>query len=109
MVQRLLPKIAYDPSVFLNATEEKKFLNGRSWEPSRLKASDRPPGQHFFVTPDIPTGFDFNQHLRNCTESLRYTAGTDAWQRGKAQNIRTASEAGMLAGADAARGELDGE
>lgn len=105
MVSRLLPKVVYDPSVFQNATEEKKFLAGKSWQPSRAKGTDRSIGQSFFVTPDIPTGFDFNNQLAQLTESLRYTSGIDAWQRGKAQNIRTASEANMLAGVDATRGD----
>ena len=105
MVARLLPKLAYDPGVFLNATEEKKFFGGRTWQPARVKTTDKPIAQSFYVSPDMPTGFDFNTHLGQLTESLRYTSGIDAWQRGKAQNIRTASEAQMLAGVDATRGD----
>lgn len=105
MVGRLVRKLAYDPDVFLNETEEKKFLQARAWQPSRLKTSDIPPERRFFVSPEMPTTFDFNQHLRAMTESARYTSGIDGWQRGKAQNIRTASEAQMLAGAETARGD----
>ena len=105
MVSRLMVKLVYDPDAFLNDTEEKKFLQGRSWQPARAKSSDVPLDRKFFTSPKMDTSFDFNTHQRSMTESIRYTSGIDGWQRGKAQNIRTASEAQMLAGAESARGD----
>jgi hypothetical protein len=53
-------------------------------------------GDMIYVTPDMPTTFDFNRHLDQATIHIKNIAGMADYQRGQVKNIRTAAEANMV-------------
>ncbi len=53
-------------------------------------------GDMVYVTPDMPTTFDFNRHLEQATVNIKNIAGMADYQRGQVKNIRTAAEANMV-------------
>jgi hypothetical protein len=55
-------------------------------------------GDGVWVSPEMPTTFDFNNHLGKLEESTRRVSGLADYQRGEVKNIRTAAEATMLRG-----------
>ena len=44
----------------------------------------------------MPTTFDFNQHLAQSVDSIRWLPGMGDYQQGQVKNIRTAAEANMI-------------
>jgi len=97
IVSRLPRRMMIDRSMFESEDEFEQFKNSKTWEPTLVT----PPASALladgiFVTPEVPTGFDFGKHLDEQREHLRYQAGLADFQRGQAQNIRTAAEAMMV-------------
>jgi hypothetical protein len=86
-----------DRRLFRSEEEWERFKNARAWEPTLL---DPPPDGNIqssiFVSPEMPTTFDFNKHLESARENVRYIPGTGDFQRGQVSNIRTAAEANMI-------------
>jgi hypothetical protein len=86
-----------DRRLFRSEEEFERFKNSRAWEPTLI---DPPPDGNvqgaFYVTPEMPTTFDFNRHLEGARENVRYIPGTGDFQRGEVANIRTAAEANMI-------------
>lgn len=105
VVRRMAKRLMIDGSIFKNDKQREEFKNSKSWDPVFLDGvnPDRPLDRHFFVTPEMPLGFDFNAHLSQTVEALRYTAGAAAYMQGRAENIRTAEEATMIRGATQGR------
>jgi len=97
MVARLPRRMLVDRRLFRSEEEWERFKNSRAWEPTLL---DAPPdgniAQSIFVSPEMPTTFDFNKHLDSARENIRYIPGTGDFQRGQVSNIRTAAEANMI-------------
>jgi len=97
MVARLPRRMMLDRRLFRSEEEWERFKNSRAWEPTLL---DAPPDGNIqssiFVSPEMPTTFDFNKHLDSARENVRYIPGTGDFQRGQVANIRTAAEANMI-------------
>lgn len=97
MVARLPRRMMIDRRLFRSEEEWERFKNARAWEPTLLEP---PPDGNIqsaiFVSPEMPTTFDFNKHLDSARENVRYIPGTGDFQRGQVANIRTAAEANMI-------------
>ena len=97
MVARLPRRMMLDRRLFRSEEEWERFKNARAWEPTLLDApADGNIAQSIFVSPEMPTTFDFNKHLDSARENVRYIPGTGDFQRGQVANIRTAAEANMI-------------
>jgi hypothetical protein len=97
IVHRLPRKMLIDQSIFRSSEEFDKFKNAKTWEPTLVQF---PPGgdikQHIWVSPEMPTTFDFNKHLMEQVENIKRISGTADAERGVVKNIRTAAEVDML-------------
>jgi hypothetical protein len=99
IVRRLPRRVMTSKDLWQDEDEWKRWKNSKTWEPTRVTV---PPGKTladcFYVTPEVPTGFDFNSMLSQSSESVRRIAGLADFQRGSVKNIRTAAEVGLIQG-----------
>ena len=89
----------YDKGMFPNEEDAHRFLNSKSWEPVPVETDGQAlVGDMIYVTPEMPTTFDFNNHLGQASAHIKSIAGMADFQRGEVKNIRTAAEANMIQG-----------
>ena len=97
VVARLPRRMMIDSKLFRSDDEFERFKNARTWEPTLVQGPpDGTIDQHIFVSPEMPTTFDFNQHLGQSVDSIRWLPGMADYQQGQVRNIRTAAEANMI-------------
>jgi hypothetical protein len=83
--------------MFPNEEDASRFMNSQTWEPVPVETDGQNlVGDMVYVTPDMPTTFDFNRHLDQATINIKNIAGMADYQRGQVKNIRTAAEANMV-------------
>ena len=100
IVGRLPRRMLVDKGLFRSEEEWERFKNSRSWEPTLVEAPpDLTIDQRIYVTPEMPTTFDFNQHLAADVDHVRWVPGMGDYQHGAVKNIRAAAEANMVRGA----------
>ena len=100
VVARLPKRMLIDEGLFNSEEEFERWKNAKTWEPTRIRFPvDGTLDQRVWVSPDMPTTFDFNKHLEDNVEAIRWTPGMSDYQRGEVANIRTAAEANMIRGA----------
>lgn len=100
IVARLPRRMLVDRKLFRSDEEFERWKNARSWEPVLVEGPpDGTIDQHVWVSPEMPTTFDFNTHLNQGIESIRWLPGMADYQHGQVKNIRTAAEANMIRGA----------
>ena len=86
-----------DSKLFRSDDEFARFKNAKTWEPTLVQGPpDGTIDQHVYVSPEMPTTFDFNQHLGQSVDSIRWLPGMADYQQGQVKNIRTAAEANMI-------------
>tara|TARA_R100000700_G_C3167893_1_gene142809 strand:- start:53 stop:1822 length:1770 start_codon:yes stop_codon:yes gene_type:complete len=97
VVARLPRRMLIDSKLFRSDDEFERFKNAKTWEPTLVQGPpDGTIDQHIFVSPEMPTTFDFNQHLAQSVDSIRWLPGMGDYQQGQVRNIRTAAEANMI-------------
>ena len=97
IVGRLPRRMLVDKGLFRSEEEWERFKTSRSWEQTLVEAPpDLTIDQRIYVTPEMPTTFDFNQHLVADIEHVRWVPGMGDYQHGQVKNIRTAAEANMV-------------
>lgn len=97
VVARLPRRMLIDTKLFRSDDEFERFKNAKTWEPTLVQGPpDGTIDQHIFVSPEMPTTFDFNQHLAQSVDSIRWLPGMGDYQQGQVKNIRTAAEANMI-------------
>jgi hypothetical protein len=97
VVARLPRRMLIDQKLFRSDDEFERFKNAKTWEPTLVQGPpDGTIDQHIFVSPEMPTTFDFNQHLAQSVDSIRWLPGMGDYQQGQVKNIRTAAEANMI-------------
>tara|TARA_R100001510_G_scaffold57433_1_gene65467 strand:+ start:2616 stop:4331 length:1716 start_codon:yes stop_codon:yes gene_type:complete len=97
IVRRLPKRMFYDKAMFPNEEDASRFMNSQTWEPVPVETDGQNlVGDMVYVTPDMPTTFDFNRHLDQATINIKNIAGMADYQRGQVKNIRTAAEANMV-------------
>ena len=97
IVRRLPKRMFYDKAMFPNEEDAARFMNSQTWEPVPVETDGQNlVGDMVYVTPDMPTTFDFNRHLDQATINIKNIAGMADYQRGQVKNIRTAAEANMV-------------
>ena len=100
VVARLPKRMLIDEGLFNSEEEFERWKNAKTWEPTRIRFPvDGTLDQRVWVSPDMQTTFDFNRHLEDNVEAIRWTPGMSDYQRGEVANIRTAAEANMIRGA----------
>ncbi len=91
IVARLPRRMLMDRAMFQNEQDFERFKNSKTWDPALFDGADMDIAKRVFVTPEMNTTFDFNQHRNDDIEHVRFLAGNgDA--RGVVRNIRTAAE-----------------
>jgi hypothetical protein len=97
IVRRLPKRMFYDKAMFPNEEDASRFMNSQTYEPVPVETDGQAlVGDMIYVTPDMPTTFDFNRHLDQATIHIKNIAGMADYQRGQVKNIRTAAEANMV-------------
>ena len=97
IVRRLPKRMFYDKAMFPNEEDAARFMSSQTWEPVPVETDGQAlVGDMVYVTPDMPTTFDFNRHLEQATVNIKNIAGMADYQRGQVRNIRTAAEANMV-------------
>ena len=97
VVARLPRRMMIDSKLFRSDDEFARFKNAKTWEPTLVQGPpDGTIDQHVYVSPEMPTTFDFNQHLGQSVDSIRWLPGMADYQQGQVKNIRTAAEANMI-------------
>ena len=97
IVRKLPRRMFYDKGMFPNEEDAHRFLNSKSWEPVPVETDGQAlVGDMIYVTPEMPTTFDFNNHLGQASAHIKSIAGMADFQRGEVKNIRTAAEANMI-------------
>ena len=100
IVARLPRRMLVDRKLFRSDEEFERWKNAKSWEPVLVEGPpDGTIDQHVWVSPEMPTTFDFNTHLNQGIDSIRWLPGMADYQHGQVKNIRTAAEANMIRGA----------
>ena len=100
VVARLPKRMLIDEGLFNSEEEFERWKDAKTWEPTRIRFPvDGTIDQRVWVSPDMQTSFDFNQHLDDNVDAIRWTPGMSDYQRGEVANIRTAAEANMIRGA----------
>lgn len=104
IVARLPRRMLIDGALFPGDEEFDRWSKSKSWEPTRINPpQDGTIEGRIYVTPTMDTTFDFNEHLDQDIEHLRYLAGSADFQHGGVKNIRTAEEAEMVKNAVSGR------
>lgn len=97
MVRRLPRRMFYDKALFPNEEDAMRWMKSATWEPVPVETDGQAlVGDMIFVTPEMPTTFDFNAHLGSSQLHIKQLAGLGDFQRGEVKNIRTAAEANMI-------------
>jgi len=97
IVRRLPRRMFYDKAMFPSEEDAARFMNSATWEPVPVETDGQSlVGDMIFVTPEMPTTFDFNNHLNQASGHIKNIAGMADFQRGEVKNIRTAAEANMI-------------
>jgi hypothetical protein len=97
MVFRLQQRVLLDRSLFRDESEFERMKNAKPWEWQLCDfPNDGPIQNKVFVSPGVNASFDFDKHLGQTTDSIRWTTGLADYQRGEVVNIRTAAEATMV-------------
>ena len=97
IVSRLPRRMLVDEGLFNSEEEFERWKNAKTWEPTRVRFPvDASIDERVWVSPEMPTTFDFNRHLEDNIEAIRWTPGMSDFQRGEVKNIRTAAEADMV-------------
>jgi len=97
IVSRLPRRMLVDEGLFNSEEEFERWKNAKTWEPTRVRFPvDASIDERVWVSPEMPTTFDFNRHLEDNVEAIRWTPGMSDFQRGEVKNIRTAAEADMI-------------
>lgn len=104
IVRRLPRRMLVDKELFDNEESWRKWSRAKTWEPAPVS---RPAGgriaDYVYVTPEMPTTFDFNAHLGAAESHIRRIAGELDAGRGVVKNIRTAAEVSLLMARDEGR------
>lgn len=104
IVRRLARRVIVDKGLFKSQSEWESFKNAKATEPVLVSPpASKTIHESIFVSPEVPTTFDFNTHLNQQTESVRWLSGLADFNRGQAKNIRTAAEANMIRAATEGR------
>jgi len=97
IVRRLPRRMLMDRALWRDDGEFERWKNSRTWEPTLADfPSDGSVQDKVWVSPEMPTTFDFNHHLEQTVQTIRWTTGLADFQRGEVTNIRTAAEATMV-------------
>jgi len=97
MVRRLPRRMFYDKGLFPNEDDAMRWMNSATWEPVPVETDGQAlVGDMIFVSPEMPSTFDFNAHLQSSQLHIKQLAGLGDFQRGEVKNIRTAAEANMI-------------
>ena len=97
MVRRLPRRMFYDKAMFPNEDDAMRWMNSATWDPVPIETDGQAlVGDMIYVTPEMPTTFDFNRHLEAAEYGIKNIAGLGDFQRGEVRNIRTAAEANMI-------------
>lgn len=97
MVRRLPRRMLMDRALWRDETEFERWKNAKSWEPTLVDfPSSAELSDKVWVSPEMPTTYDFNNHLQQTITTIRWTTGLADYQRGEVVNIRTAAEAQMV-------------
>jgi hypothetical protein len=97
IVRRLPRRMLMDRKMWQSDTDFERFKNSKTYEPSLVEVpTGMNIGDGVWVSPEMPTTFDFNNHLSQTTDSIHFVSGLGDFQRGEVKNIRTAAEAGMV-------------
>ena len=97
IVRRLPRRMFYDKAMFPSEEDASRWMNSATWEPVPVETDGQSlVGDMIFVSPEMPTTFDFNQHLGQASAHIKNIAGMADFQRGEVKNIRTAAEANMI-------------
>ena len=97
IVRRLPRRMFYDKAMFPSEEDAARWMNSATWEPVPVETDGQSlVGDMIFVSPEMPTTFDFNQHLGQASAHIKNIAGMADFQRGEVKNIRTAAEANMI-------------
>lgn len=100
VVARLPRRMLVDEGLFRSDTEFNNWKDAKTWEPTRVRwPSSGTIDDRVWVSPEMPTTFDFRDHLADSIDSARHIPGVSEYQRGAVSNIRTAEEATMIRGA----------
>jgi len=87
----------YDKAMFPNEDDAMRWMNSATWDPVPIETDGQAlVGDMIYVTPEMPTTFDFNRHLEAAEYGIKNIAGLGDFQRGEVRNIRTAAEANMI-------------
>jgi len=104
IVRRLPRRMLVDRELFADEESWRKWARAKTWEPAPVS---RPAGgrisDYIFVSPEMPTTFDFNAHLSASEQHIRRIAGELDAGRGVVKNIRTAAEVSLLMARDEGR------
>lgn len=104
MVFRLPKRMLIDRDLFADEDEFEAFKNSKGWEPVPVRfPNGATPQEKVWTTPEMATTFDFNKHLADLVDGTHNVSGLADYQRGQAENIRTAEEASMVRGASQGR------
>lgn len=100
VVRRLPRRMLVDRGLFKDEADWSAFTSAKTTQPIpvNLPANETLDGR-VWVTPEMPTTYDFNRHLNDAVEHFRFTGGAASFTRGSVENIRTAAEANMVSGA----------
>jgi len=97
VVARLPKRMLIDSKLFRSEDEFERWKNAKTWEPTLIHGPpDGTIDQHVWVSPEMETTFDFNRHLNQSIDSIRWLPGMADYQQGQVKNIRTAAEANMI-------------
>tara|TARA_R100001594_G_scaffold11979_1_gene26840 strand:+ start:4868 stop:6649 length:1782 start_codon:yes stop_codon:yes gene_type:complete len=97
IVARLPRRMLVDSKLFRSEEEFERWKNARTWEPTLIHAPpDGNIDSNIWVSPEMKTTFDFNNHLSQAIDSIRWLPGMADYQQGQVKNIRTAAEANMI-------------
>lgn len=97
IVARLPRRMLVDSKLFRSEEEFERWKNAKTWEPTLIHGPpDSDIGSGIWVSPEMPTTFDFNEHLNQAVDSIRWLPGMADYQQGQVKNIRTAAEANMI-------------
>ena len=104
IIRRLPRRMLIDRELFQDEESWRKFSKSKTYEPSPVS---RPAGgrigDYVWVTPEMPTTFDFNAHLAASESHIKRVAGELTVSRGQSRNIRTAAEVSLLMARDEGR------
>lgn len=97
MVRRLPRRMFYDKALFPSEDDAMRWMSSATWDPVPVETDGQAlVGDMIYVSPEMPSTFDFNTHLQSSQIHIKQLAGLGDFQRGEVKNIRTAAEANMI-------------